>query len=291
MLHYNISHPNRAASMFFFRDKHSSDLSASQAEAHARAEDIAYTINHTIACTATDFIDPFIGTATQKMLGKRVSLHGDGEHGHSHNQGGLNYTFAGELAGDFGSVPVTIALQRHAPKAMAALGKGLEKIAAPVFRRTAGSTALREAKAFGGEVDAEAVKARADALYDHEIKHLPLAAVWTASSIAMNVGTQKLMGNQAPTSHILAGKGAGILFSSGLTVGLRALIPAKAQAWDKFSSEKLYLPATKKIGKLFRVEEKSVENMAREQEKLADKGWASKLDAERQQKEGSAPER
>lgn len=276
--------------MFFFRDKHPQNLPDPQlAEAAARAEDIAYTINHTIACTATDFIDPFIGTATQKMLGKRLNLHG--EHAHDHKQGGLNYTFAGELVGDFGSVPVTIALQRHAPKLMSGLGKGLEKVAAPVFRRTAESTALREAKAFGGEVDAEAVKARADALYTHEIKHLPLAAVWTASSIAMNVATQKLLGNQAPTSHILAGKGAGIAFSSGLTVGLRALIPAKAQAWDKFSSEKLYLPATKKIGKLFGVEEKSVENMAREQEKLADKGWASKIEGARTAKEGSAPER
>lgn len=284
--------------MFFsaYRDSDNDGIPQNSAAA-ASAEDIAYTINHTIACTLTDFIDPFIGTATQKMLGKRVSLHGGGHgedghsHGHSHKQGGLNYTFAGELAGDFASVPVTIAFQRYAPGVMQKLEKTLEKVAGGMFRKTALHTARKEAQAFGGSVEAKAVEARAEELYQHEVKHLPLAAIWTASSIALNIGTQKLLGNAAPLTHIAAGKGAGILFSSGLTVGLRALVPGKAQAWDRFSSEKLYLPATKKIGKLFGISGEHVDRMAEKQEKLADKGWAAKVEDEKQTREQTPPER
>jgi len=83
-------------------------ISATEYEAHKtkeeRAEDIAYTINHALACTVTDFIDPFVGNLTQKYLGKRISIgcghdhskdgkegHHDHAHEHHHESGWVEY--------------------------------------------------------------------------------------------------------------------------------------------------------------------------------------------------------
>lgn len=252
----------------------------------ARMEDVAYTINHALACSATDFIDPFVGNATQKWLGKRFSVGcGSGhehfhdatcDHAHTHNHGNLGHWWLGELAGDFGSVPVTIAIQRHAPKVMDGLRSGLDKLAGPLFRKSAERSARKQATAFGVQASESEIQARAAEIYAHEIDHMPLAVVWTASSVALNVGIQKLSGNTAPLWQIGAGKLAGVSLSTGLTLGLRAAAPATMQKIDTTASEKLYLPATKKIGKWFGVEEQSVERMAEKQEALKPKNWAER---------------
>ena len=283
--------------------KHTSPpFSATQESAKtelARMEDVAYTINHALACTATDFIDPFVGNATQQWLGRRFSVgcghdHGHfhgaahGEHGHDHAHSHLGHWWLGELAGDFGSVPVTIAIQRHAPGLMGGIRNGLQTVAGGVFRKAAERSARRQATAFGMEADEETINARAEELYRHEMDHLPQAAVWTASSVILNVGIQKLTGNSAPLWQLGVSKLAGVGLSSGLTVGLRAFAPTTAQKWDRFSSEKLYLPATKKIGKLFGVEESTVDRMA-EKERAHNQSWVERHQDENTGKD--APEK
>lgn len=267
-----------------------------------RMEDIAYTVNHAIACSATDFIDPFVGNATQKWLGKRFSIgcghdHGhmhDGScasHSHEHNHSNLGHWWLGELAGDFGSVPVTVAIQRYAPGVMNGIRKGAEVIAAPLFRASATRAARREATAFGAIADEQAIANRADAIYEHEMKHLPQAIVWTASSVALNVGIQKLSGNTAPLWQITAGKLTGVSFSTGLTLGVRALAPASVQKWDSLASEKVYLPVTKKVSKWFGVEEQSVERMAEKERAHKAPEWAARIEKETQEKNAAERQR
>lgn len=266
------------------------------AAAPARAEDAAYLINHVIACTVTDFIDPYVGSATQKMLGRRFSV-GCGE-GHEHfgqwhahapdAHGKLGHSWLGELAGDFLSVPVALGVQRFAPRLVEGLRKGLETAAGPLMRKSAERSARRQAQAFGQTPDETLVKARAQEIYGHEMQHLPLAAIWTASSVAINIATQKLAGNSAPLWQITAGKMAGTAVSSGATVGLRMLAPQTAQRWDAFSSEKLWLPATRKIGALFGVDGETVDRMAEKQHALKQQAakpqsWAQRAQAEREQ--------
>lgn len=264
---------------------------------HARMEDIAYTINHAIACSATDFIDPFVGNATQKWLGRRFSVgcgHGHDhfhdatcEASHAHTHGNLGHWWLGELAGDFGSVPVTIAIQRHAPGLMQGIGKGMEAVAGGLFRKSAERTARKQAAAFGGQASEAEIQARAGEIYRHEIEHMPLAAVWTASSVAINVGIQKLSGNTAPLWHIGAGKLAGVSLSTGLTLGLRAAAPGTMQAIDRSASEHVYLPVARKVGKWFGVEETAIEQAAEQEQQK--KSWAQR--EEQRPKDSPAPGR
>lgn len=249
-----------------------------------RMEDVAYTINHAIACSTTDFIDPFVGNATQKWLGRRFSIGCGHDHDHFHDgschdgqgKGHLGHWWLGELAGDFGSVPVTIAIQRHAPGLMDGLRKGLEAVAGPVFRKSAERSARKQARAFGMEASEAEIQARAGEIYEHEMHHLPQAAVWTASSVVLNAGIQKLTGNTAPLWQIGIGKLAGVSLSTGLTVSLRAAAPTTMQKIDRTASEKLYLPAAKKVGKLFGVEEAAIERVAEKERELKEQSWAER---------------
>jgi len=271
------------------------NLTPAEYEAHKtreeQAEDIAYTINHALACTVTDFIDPFVGNLTQKYLGKRISIgcghdhsgdshdhhheehhehglqcdhgHGD-EHHHDHHAGGnLKHWWMGEVAGDFGAVPVTIAFQRFAPGFMDGIRRVMEPILGPLFHNGARRAARNWAIEQNMQVDSEACKEKEKQIYDHEVRHLPQALIWTVSSVAINLATQKSLGNKGPLWQLAIGKAVGASISAGLVVGGRGLAPEAAHKWDRFTSRKLFLPATKTIGKLFGVDEKDFDSMVK----------------------------
>jgi hypothetical protein len=288
-----------------------------------RAEDIAYTINHALACTATDFIDPYVGNWTQKYLGKRFSIgcgH-DHSHDHGHDHGmhcgpgspthdhkshglpglpiiddhdhhncghdhhhhkhtpdsHLTHWWLGEVIGDFGAVPVTIAFQRYAPGLMNGIRNLLEPVLRPVFKFGANMSARSWASKQGLGSDSEACKKKADEIYEHEVRHLPQALLWTASSIAINLTTQKLLGNTAPLWQLAAGKAAGASISAGLVVSGRALMPQTARNWDGWTSKNVFLPMTKALGSYAGITENDVERMAEKQKKLEGNSWANSV--------------
>ncbi len=264
-------------------------LSAAQVEAaktdEQRAEDVAYTINHALACTATDILDPYIGNFTQRWLGKRISIgcqhpdhqhdhdhhhdhhHHDHDHDHAHHHT-LSHWWIGEIIGDFGAVPFTIGLQRHAPWFMQGLRNGLEAILGPVFLKGAERSAGMWARENGVALDSKDYQDRVQMIYRHEADHLPQALMWTLSSVGINVITQKAIGNTGPVWHIAAGKAVGAGISAGLVVGGRAFAPQTARKWDQFTSENIFLPLTKSIGGLFGVDADSVDRMAAHQAEL-----------------------
>ncbi|MFO0388134.1 MAG: hypothetical protein ACK502_00220 [Alphaproteobacteria bacterium] len=254
----------------------------------SQSEDIAYTINHAIACTVTDFIDPFVGKWTQDYLGKKISIgcghdhahdthhHHDHHHEHDHHEhvhAKLSHWWAGELAGDFGAVPITVAFQYYAPSVMKGIEHALEPVLGGFFKngakRSAGNWAIKHNIA----VDSEEAKNYAQQLYLYEIGHLPQALLWTASSIVINLSTQRLMGSHAPISHMLAGKAAGAGLSAALVVGARGVLPDTARSWDKFTSRNVFLPATKIVSGWFGVSEKAVDAMEINQEQMKEGLW------------------
>ncbi len=199
-----------------------------------KAADIAYTLNHTIVCTATDFIDPFIGDFIQKHLG---------------NESQLKNCWKAEVIGDFGAIPLTVGMQRLFPSLMKGIGELLE----PVFSSSFRKGAQREGKAWalrhGYSLDSQKYKDRVERIYNYEVTHLPQALVWTCSSIALNVTAQKMLHNPAPIAHIFAGKLGGAALTAGIAVGGRSLFPYHAEKWDKLLSDKLLLPVEEKIEK------------------------------------------
>jgi len=206
-----------------------------------KAADVAYTLNHSLVCTATDFIDPFVGNFIQKYLG---------------NTSQLKNCWIAEVIGDFGAVPLTIGMQRFFPNVMA----GVKKIIEPVFSESFRKGAEKEAKSWalhhGYSLDSQQYKKRVERIYNYETTHLPQALMWTCSSIALNIASQKWLGNNNPVAHIFAGKIGGAAITSAITIGGRSIFPYKAEKWDKLVSEKLLLPIEEKTEQILGLEEK-----------------------------------
>jgi hypothetical protein len=287
-------------------------MSSSKKNAEERAEDVAYTINHALACTATDFIDPYVGNVTQKFLGRRISIgcghdhshdhasHADGHpckhdhhhhHGHEHSHAAprshLKHWWIGEVVGDFGAVPITVAAQYMFPDAMRAVGSGMEMMLGGFFRMGAARATRAWAREHGVDSESQAYLNHFNATYRYEIDHLPQALLWTGSSIALNLGTQKLMGNAAPLWHLAAGKATGASISAALVVATRGMMPDTAHAWDRFTSRNIFLPATKGIGSLIGIRKETVDRMAEKHEALKT-GWADRMDDKKTTETGRA---
>lgn len=252
-----------------------------------KAEDYAYTINHALACTATDLIDPYVGDWTQKYLKRRFSV-GCG-HDHSDDKSGTKFqNIVGELVGDFGAVPLTILVQRHMPWLMNAIRYAAEPILGDFFRHGAKEAAKNravDALQQGVPYSAEAYRAHAKEIYRYEMQHLPQGLVWTASAIGLNIATQKAIGNPSPASHIFAGKLVGSGLSTGLLFGVRGLAPETAHRWDRWATSNVLLPGAKVIGKLIGVHEKDIESVAQKKDALENRDWANQV---RQQKASAA---
>lgn len=322
-----------------------------------RAEDIAYTINHALACTLTDFIDPYVGNWTQDYLGKRISIgcghdhsgdgayhahsvtcnhvlpiidggHDDPSHGfsckpageHVHGPGcnhnkplidlgtgdhtpppapephvhsascnhdhhhdhppapksQLKHWIIGEFVGDFGAVPVTIAFQRFAPGLMDNIRHVAEPILGGAFRLGAKFSARSWANKEHVATDSQACKDKENEIYEHEVRHLPQAVVWTAASIGINLATQRVLGNNAPLWQLAAAKATGASISAAAVVTGRAFAPQTARKWDQFTSKNLFLPATKALGGLAGISSEDVDRMAQKEDHTYD-SWADKV--------------
>lgn len=274
-----------------------------------RAEDVAYTINHALVCAATDIIDPFVAAWTQKNLGKKLHTswcnmthdHGDGgtcshghhhhdhhHHGHDHDHhhhhhdditfgGALKHWVIGEAIGDLGAVPVAIATQRYAPGFMDWINRNMESIFGKTYQKSTQKAAMNWALKNNLEPGDPVVKQYQNELYRHEIEHFGQAMVWTVASVGLNVASQKLItGNRHPVPYMLLYKTLGAATSATILIGGRAVAPDKFQSWDRWTSDNIFTPATKAVGKLFGVDEKTVEKTANRKRELEEGSWAKK---------------
>lgn len=263
------------------------------------AEDVAYTVNHALACTATDILNPYIGNITQRYLGKRVNV-GCRDHDHnitlppenataeqkadavkelskkkfgkglftkleiSHSepdaykrlqpvvpaaQSNLKHWWVGEIVGDFGAVPITVAAQRMLPGLMDSIRSLTEPVLGPLFRIGAKRDARIWAEHNNVEVGSKEYKEHEKDTYAREMRHLPQAFMWTASSVALNIGAQRISGNKGELSHLLAGKAVGAATSAAAVLGFRSLAPHQAYKWDQFTSEYIFRPTAHVVKK------------------------------------------
>lgn len=262
-------------------DKPSSLRDKEQAKtSQERAEDIAYTINHALACMVTDYItmDPLVGATFERMTGHKMPdigcqnpdhdhAHGDHcDHDHTPQPLWKDPTtlrwMASEFIADVACVPLTVAVQHYTPEVMHSIQKMLEPIVGPALKWRTNKEAERWGKQQGYGKDTEETKAYAEELYRHEIEHLPQAVVWTTASTLGNGVMNKALGSSADFKTLVTGKLIGVANSGGLVIGARYLSPSLAQKWDEKAAEHVYLPITKKIGKIFGIREEDVDRMA-----------------------------
>lgn len=260
---------------------------------HERAQDIAYTINHALACTTLDTLNTPVEVLSQKYLGRKISISycpgcSIGEHGagfHGAPEGWLKPAgrwLVGEWVGDWLGVIPTIAMQRYAPEVMEQIGRSLTYVMGPIFRYGANRSAANWAQEQGIAPEGETATLRANEIYQHEMKHLPQAAVWTVASTALCLGALRLMGDTHSLGVNAASKLIGASVSIVGVLGTRALAPDTARSWDSWTSTNLYLPATKVIGRTIGIEPKDVDRMADKSREFKDgQRWKKLVEAEK----------
>ncbi len=253
-----------------------------------RAADIAYTINHAISCLTTDvFIAPSISAAFSGSQGQKLNWK-------LYRHEAAHY-FQGEVIGDFAAVPLTVLVQRLFPNFMDGMSKFLEPFAAPFFRSGAKNAAEHWGKKHGLAADNVEVVDRAQAIYNHEIKHLPQAAMWNVFAFPIGVFGQYFLEKEHDHGHehgggkniwkIIGFKALGALISNGMLLGGRALSPDVAEKIDRFNSRTFIKPTTRVVGKLFGVNDDDIDRMEKREATLdsAPKAWAERVATEQQQ--------
>jgi hypothetical protein len=280
-----------------------------------RAEDVAYTINHALSCGTTDvLLQPLIAAATGLNVGcsdpSHREHHGHDHHEHNHNHHGHDHhgrdhhgcdhhgrdhspkkrkltwkTFAheaghylkGEIIGDVVAVPLTSGVQRLFPNFMNGLRNLLEPLVGWAFRGGANRTARNWAQNQGLAADAPEVKSYAEEVYQHEMSHLPQAVVWNMFAYPIGAVVQKKTGHNRSYPEIFKSKAIGAVVSNGLLIGGRMMAPGLAQKWDAAMGERVLLPVGKKVGKLFGVDEKTMEHAANRGKRHEAATWALRV--------------
>lgn len=226
-----------------------------------RAGDIAYTINHAVSCGTTDVVlQPVIAAAFGINVGCN---HPDHHHpaqqltlrSFAHEAG---HYFKGEIFGDFVAVPLTIGIQRFFPNFMHGVRRLIEPLTGWAFRLGAEHAAKQWGKQHGLAADSPEVAARANAMYEHEVRHLPQAVVWNMFAYPIGAFGQKAMGHGRAYPEIFKSKLVGAAVSNGLLIGGRMLAPGAAQRWDRFAGNTIVLPVSKVAGKAFGLDEKTI---------------------------------
>ncbi len=238
-----------------------------QKSAIERGEDAVYVINHAAACTTLDILNTPIELLTQHYLNRKISVshcqacasgeHDTGIFSADHTEGlGLKASrwIAAEIAGDWiGAIP-TLMVQRHAPEVMEGIGKALTYAAGDFFYAGAKKDAQHWGWQHGFAPESEQVQGRTKELYQHEMKHIAQAFVWTGFSTAIALGTLKLLGDDTELHVNAAAKLAGVSTSFFGVLGSRAAFPEKARSWDRWASEHIATPITRVVSNTLGIE-------------------------------------
>ncbi len=244
-----------------------------------KGQDVAYTINHSIMCLSSDWVDPIIGNWFQNKVGKNISLGGladwitkgkvSASEGSQEKQGNALAWWIGEAIGDVGAVPVTILMQRMFPGFMQGIQRGLEPPLSGLFRRASHKQAMAWGVENGLDATDPRVKQKENELYQYEVDHLPQAFMWTASSIAMNLASQKLWFNkEASLPVLLVGKGLGTAITATMLVSARGFFPKQMHSADTWVSKHIISPVAQGIGSVFGMDSRTLKTPM--QQELAD---------------------
>ena len=277
-------HKSPTSTVLLHREKTPAEIEQQKTK-EQHAEDVAYTINHAISCGTTDVVlQPVISAAFGVNVGCN---HPDHHHpkqkltlkSFAHEAG---HYFKGEIIGDVAAVPLTIGVQRLFPNFMNGIRKLTEPLFGWAFRNGANRAAHHWAKNQGLADDAPEVTAYAEQVYQHEITHLPQAVVWNMFAYPIGAVGQKIGGHGRSYPEIFKSKLVGALVSNSILIGGRIVAPDTAQKWDTMTGENILLPASKSVGKMFGVDEETMQRAAESKHKHEVSTWEKRVE-DRQQ--------
>ncbi|MFO0388569.1 MAG: hypothetical protein ACK502_02460 [Alphaproteobacteria bacterium] len=203
--------------------------------------EISFGIQQTIACWATDFIDPAVGQWFQN------------KHGHKHHHVSAKHTWGGEIAGDSAAFFIYMGVKRLFTKPMDMFTAGVKHALNPVYEKLGRKSLEQWRKAQHLEVDDPAYQKKLEAYKEFQAENWVDSGIIATSSTAMNVLVQRKLGNHQPIHIILGGKliGAGATIASML--GMRTAVPDATKKLDEELSERYFSKIARGVGKIFGV--------------------------------------
>jgi hypothetical protein len=201
-------------------------------------EDISFGMQQTLACWATDFIDPYIGKWFQD------------KYKDDHHQSSLSHTWGGEIIGDSAAFFMFLGVQRLCPEPMHWFKEGVKKAFDPFYDRLGKKSIRHWAYEHSIDEDSERYRRKLDEWKDFQADNFAKSSVITVSSVAANIATQKAMGNTHTLSTIAASKVIGAAITMGTMLGIRFAIPKTTHELDEELNERYFSPLIRKTQKL-----------------------------------------
>jgi hypothetical protein len=205
-------------------------------------EDIAFGMQQTLTCWATDFIDPYIGEKIQDRFQDATHKRPTGS------------TWIGEFVGDTGAFFAFLGVQRFIPS----VTNGLKKATRAMFNRSLEKSAKGHLRHWAREHNvaegSPEYKAKMEEWKEFQADNIAKSSVITASSVGLNVLTQKALSNTHKLSVIFLAKVAGAAITMASMLGLRFAVPKSTQQLDKELSERYFTPLIRKTQKILDVE-------------------------------------
>lgn len=232
-------------------------------------EDIAFGIQQTAACWATDFIDPIVGEKIQHRLGDAAKMP-------------KGSTWVGEVVGDSAAFFTFLGIQKFAPIITRTLHKISRKLFDGFIEKGAKGHLKHWAKEHNVAIDSPEYNKEMEAYKEFQADNIAKSFIISAASIGLNVGTQRAIGNENKIWVIAVAKIAGALITVAGMLGLRFVLPQTTRKLDDELSQRYFSPLIQKTQKLFgaEVDAHAAEEKPHRERQIARKAdsFASRMD-------------
>ncbi|GEM_PF-3044407 len=210
-----------------------------RAQDKSLGHDIAFGLQHSLICLATDFLDPFISKWFQ-------SKHGDHHHAVTHK-----HTIGGELAGDGGGFLAYLFIKRIFSAPVANLTAATQKMLDPLYMQWGKKSLKPWMKAENIAVDSPEYQEKLENYKNFQASNLVDSSIIAAASTITNVAAQRALGNKQTYAVILTSKLIGTALTLGSMLGMRAALPTSTQTIDNELNERYFSKIIHHVRKLF----------------------------------------
>ncbi|MDX2074016.1 MAG: hypothetical protein SFX19_06600 [Alphaproteobacteria bacterium] len=193
---------------------------------HRFGRQIAYGIQQTIACWATDFIDPPVSKFLQNTFGNK-KYHVTNAH-----------TFGGEAIGDTAAFGIYLFAKRFFGKPIDGVIGGVKRLANPILAKMGKSAIKPWAETHGVEEGDARYQQKLEEYKDFQSENMVDSSIISAAATGVNVLAQRQLGNQQKYTTILGSKVVGATLTLGLMAGLRVLFPTSTRTLDDEISDR-----------------------------------------------------
>lgn len=211
--------------------------------------EISFGIQQTLACWATDFIDPVVGRWFQNR-------HGNKEHHVTHT-----HTWGAEAIGDTGAFFAYMAIKRLFTKPVDAITGGVKRALDPIYGKLGKKTLERWRVDNHLDQDSPRYQQRLDRYKNFQAEMLVDSAIIAASSTAINVLAQQKLGNRQTKMVIFKGKIIGAVATMVAVLGARTAAPDSMRMLDHELSTRYFSKVSRGLRRIFGVAGEPVEKV------------------------------